>query len=116
MMFIRRNDQRMYRGAGVAALLTLAVLMSGCASNDRYYFTDEAALERQMAVRNIMAQQVMDPSASERNAGQLPGPQDGPKAVNTLQDYRGGSGQGSPSGASGAVGVDLLQGLQDVLR
>lgn len=109
MILIKRNLKAVYRGGGIFAFV-LAV--SGCASNERYHFTDEAALERQMSVKNIMAQQVMNPDASERNAGQLPGPQDGPKAVNTLQDYRGGSGSSDSSGASDSGISDLLQGLE----
>lgn len=102
------------------SVCVLGILIAGCASTERYHFTNEAGQERQNAVRNIMAQQVLDQDASRRHAGQMPGAEDGSRAVNTLQDYRGdggsseaGASSGSGSGASGVL--DALDGLQGLL-
>ena len=97
----------------IVGAIILALLISGCAT-DRYHFTDDASLERQSAVRNIMAQQILDKRASERNAGRMPEAEDGQRAVNTLQDYRG-EGSTSGSGSSGASGSDT-SGLTEVLK
>lgn len=107
----------MLSGFRTLGVCTVLVVLAGCGATERYHFSDEAATNRQAAVRNIMAQQTLNPGASQRNAGQLPGSEDGQKAVNTLQDYRGGSSSGS-GGSSGAgdAGSDLLQGLQGLLN
>ena len=74
-------------GLKTSCILGLVILTSGCAT-ERYHFTEEATAERRFAVREIMAEQIVDLGASERNSRRLPEPEDGQRAINTLKDYR----------------------------